>query len=447
MGNRNLLFESIFNRKFSDEDTRDFLEQITNDYPYFSPAQYFLLLKADKQSPAYTQQVAKTSVLFNNPHWLKFQLEEYERNPSELSNSIVTNSNEVVFAESPAMTYPEFKAHAETTSKNELSPIESLEQEATFQQPKDFVIINEATEPAIEAASTANDLENIAVGEIESEVKEFEIEPIVEDASMRAEDSLVNEKNKYQNEVKEVELEPIVEKELAHGEETLVNEENELQLEVKEVEPKLIINVATTLADLRLVNEESESKIEGDNTEDKKQKREIKETVHPGHFNNDNNPLVNEPENDEDISSAKDDTVPLSFKLNIDTSGTTQDTISFEPLHATDYFASLGIKLSGEIQPTDKLGKQLKSFTEWLKTMKKIHRELEEKQNGQAEITIQKLAENSNQQQEVVTESMADVLLLQGKAKKAIELYKKLSLLDNSKSAYFAAKIDQLKEH
>ena len=68
-------------------------------------------------------------------------------------------------------------------------------------------------------------------------------------------------------------------------------------------------------------------------------------------------------------------------------------------------------------------------------------------QSGQAEISVQKLAENSNKQQEVVTESMADVLLQQGKAKKAIEVYKKLSLLDSSKIAYFAAKIDQLKEH
>jgi hypothetical protein len=37
--------------------------------------------------------------------------------------------------------------------------------------------------------------------------------------------------------------------------------------------------------------------------------------------------------------------------------------ISFEPLHTSDYFASQGIKLSEEVQSSDKLGKQLKSFT------------------------------------------------------------------------------------
>ena len=46
----------------------------------------------------------------------------------------------------------------------------------------------------------------------------------------------------------------------------------------------------------------------------------------------------------------------------------------FEPMHLVDYFASQGIKLSEEVQTGDKLGKQLKSFTEWLKTMKKVHK-------------------------------------------------------------------------
>ncbi len=40
---------------------------------------------------------------------------------------------------------------------------------------------------------------------------------------------------------------------------------------------------------------------------------------------------------------------------------------------------------------------------------------------------------------------MADVLARQGKTEKATELYHKLSLLNPGKSAYFAAKIDQIK--
>ena len=39
---------------------------------------------------------------------------------------------------------------------------------------------------------------------------------------------------------------------------------------------------------------------------------------------------------------------------------------------------------------------------------------------------------------------MAEVLLQQSKNHKAIEVYQKLSLLNPSKSAYFAAKIDDI---
>ncbi|HEY8387517.1 MAG TPA: hypothetical protein VIK74_02880, partial [Parasegetibacter sp.] len=50
----------------------------------------------------------------------------------------------------------------------------------------------------------------------------------------------------------------------------------------------------------------------------------------------------------------------------------TSETDLIQPYHAIDYFASQGIKLAQDKEPQDKFGKQLKSFTEWLKTMKKI---------------------------------------------------------------------------
>jgi predicted Zn-dependent protease len=78
--------------------------------------------------------------------------------------------------------------------------------------------------------------------------------------------------------------------------------------------------------------------------------------------------------------------------------------------------------------------------------MKKIHTDKLEQSSGQADQVIQTLAEKSNTEDEVLTETMAEVLLQQGKADKAIDVYKKLSLLNPSKNAYFAAKIDQLKQ-
>ena len=161
--------------------------------------------------------------------------------------------------------------------------------------------------------------------------------------------------------------------------------------------------------------------------------------------------IIGEPENnvennleeDEEMEEEKE-TEPINFKLNIIDTATTEDTITFEPLHTSDYFASVGIKITEEIKPEDKLGKQLKSFTDWLKTMKKIHPDQLPKQSEQSDIIIQQMAEKSNSEGEILTEAMADVLLQQGKAGKAIEVYQKLSLLNPSKSAYFAAKIDQI---
>jgi len=124
---------------------------------------------------------------------------------------------------------------------------------------------------------------------------------------------------------------------------------------------------------------------------------------------------------------------------------TTETRIEFEPLHTTDYFASQGIKLTDEPVSNDKLGTQMKSFTEWLKSMKKIHKEKLAEGDEQTDKNIQQIAENSNAEAEVITEAMADVLIKQNKTEKAIEVYNKLSLINPSKSAYFAAKIDSLK--
>ena len=118
--------------------------------------------------------------------------------------------------------------------------------------------------------------------------------------------------------------------------------------------------------------------------------------------------------------------------------------LPFEPLHLVDYFASQGISITPD-NSGDKLGKQLKSFTDWLKTMKKIHSEKLEPGSELTDQKIQMIAEGSNNNAEVVTEAMAEVLEMQGKNAKAIELYSKLSLLNPAKSATFAAKIESLK--
>jgi hypothetical protein len=117
----------------------------------------------------------------------------------------------------------------------------------------------------------------------------------------------------------------------------------------------------------------------------------------------------------------------------------------FEPYHTIDYFASQGIKLTLEENPSDTLGKQLKSFTDWLKTMRRLpQKDREVVPDRVAEQAVQTSAAHSVLGKDVVTETMAEVLAKQGMREKARAVYEKLSLLNPDKRAYFAAKIEQL---
>jgi hypothetical protein len=120
--------------------------------------------------------------------------------------------------------------------------------------------------------------------------------------------------------------------------------------------------------------------------------------------------------------------------------------LTFEPYHTIDYFASQGIRPTAEEKPKDQFSRQLKSFTEWLKVMKKLPvAEIAAAVSVVDEKKVEKMAELSINDREIVTEAMAEVWEKQGNQAKAREIYEKLSLLNPDKSSYFAAKIDQLK--
>jgi hypothetical protein len=121
--------------------------------------------------------------------------------------------------------------------------------------------------------------------------------------------------------------------------------------------------------------------------------------------------------------------------------------LTFEPYHTVDYFASQGIKFKEEERPKDKFSQQLKSFTEWLKTMKRLPGEtISSAPESNLEKKVEELAEHSLESRDVITEAMAEVWEKQGNTAKSIEIYTKLSLLDPSKSSYFAARIEALKK-
>lgn len=138
---------------------------------------------------------------------------------------------------------------------------------------------------------------------------------------------------------------------------------------------------------------------------------------------------------------------PVEEKQNLQS--TDESPIAFQSYHTIDYFASQGIRLQQAELTKDKLGQQLKSFTEWLRSMKKLPlsesglQPDQEDQNRHHHVV--QSAAHSIETKEILTEAMAEVWAKQGNADKAIAIYDKLSLQNPAKSGYFAAKIDQLK--
>ena len=123
---------------------------------------------------------------------------------------------------------------------------------------------------------------------------------------------------------------------------------------------------------------------------------------------------------------------------------TVKSELVIEPYYTVDYFASQGIKFKEEEKPKDKFGQQLKSFTDWLRTMKRLpDSEISVTEEPKTEQKVEQMAEHSLAERHVITEAMAEVWVKQGNNAKAEEIYRKLSLLDPLKTAYFAELLHQ----
>ena len=131
------------------------------------------------------------------------------------------------------------------------------------------------------------------------------------------------------------------------------------------------------------------------------------------------------------------------------------DVLDFEKEITTrlqkDYFAAQGIELDLSKLPQDKFTQQLRSFTAWLKVIKnKDGSDLTEQiaaMGADQEQMIAQIAEKANVQDDILTESMAEIWEKQGNLKKAIATLEKLSFIFPEKSVYFASRIEQLKNN
>lgn len=156
----------------------------------------------------------------------------------------------------------------------------------------------------------------------------------------------------------------------------------------------------------------------------------------------------------------------------------------FTPVQSEDYFKQQGINVSSEFtgdinelvhgneesEDTESDARSLMvmmSFTEWLvhfkRTTEKKNEEIEdqkavramwqkeklaaalEEENDEIPENVFEMAVNSIAKEEgLASESLAEIYLKQGKHDHAIEMYKKLSLRNPQKNAYFAARIEEI---
>ncbi|MCF3107230.1 hypothetical protein LL912_00415 [Niabella sp. CC-SYL272] len=147
-------------------------------------------------------------------------------------------------------------------------------------------------------------------------------------------------------------------------------------------------------------------------------------------------------------AAAIDQEAPLIIPgLKLEPLDTTKAGLLFTPYYTVDYFASQGIKINDENGTGDQFESQLKSFTSWLKEMRRLpDATAGVRLSAKNEAVIEKMAEKSLDGENEETAAMAEVWAKQGNKAKAIEIYQKLSLLNPSKRAYFAAKIEHLKK-
>ncbi|QEH43122.1 hypothetical protein [Chitinophaga sp. XS-30] len=137
-----------------------------------------------------------------------------------------------------------------------------------------------------------------------------------------------------------------------------------------------------------------------------------------------------------------------------------ETTLTFQPLYTDDYFAYKKLKEPNNAEAmNEKAQAEMRSFTDWLRELKdnftagkntrnwyqqQMHRLYEDEEPEVSE-TVEKMAmESITFNNDIVSETLAEIWVRQHQHAKAIDIYQKLSLLNPDKNAYFAQKIKAL---
>ncbi|CAL1519585.1 hypothetical protein MMC2321_03335 [Chitinophaga sp. MM2321] len=161
-----------------------------------------------------------------------------------------------------------------------------------------------------------------------------------------------------------------------------------------------------------------------------------------------------------EIRDTPDSTLPIKiFPLALPEEEET--VLTYQPLYTDDYFAYKRLKDPGGGDELNDQGMaEMRSFTSWLKEIKdsfagktskdwyhqQLHRIYEEDEEPEVSETVERMAMDSiTFNNDIVSETLAEIWVRQQQYSNAIRIYQKLSLLNPDKNAYFAQKIQELK--
>lgn len=409
------LLQKLFRVNNLEEAAAADIEQLAGRYPYYAPLQYLLANKyRQADPPQYRLQITKTAVFFSNPHWLNDLLLSDEDDPVSTGGAI-----------------PEAAPQsADSTEKEEILTVRDL-------AGPDEPALSEAVQPEL-------------VQDVSSEAEHI-MPP--EHAVQNTPPGWALPEEKAEADNAAADLPEMLPPEASHIPDATEDHEVLSPAETSSVAETTVAEPQEDISGEVTGSFAANTGGEGPNQQEEAFQNVSGFSEQPG----DSNTAPDEPMVKKESAPQQGEDLPVTDPPGMitgkkplqqlsDTGNNNLPAIPFEPLYTVDYFASQGIQLTNE-EGSDKLSRKLRSFTEWLKTMKRIHPEkLEQEMDSGKAAAIQHIAEHSNELEDVVTEAMAEVYARQGLRAKAAEVYQKLSLLNPNKRTYFAARISKLND-
>ncbi len=440
------IIKHLFQADTLEDVSRERIEAFVEEYPSFGIGHYLLSRKLRGEDiDRFTGEAQRTSLYFTNPFWLQWLLENTGNNGERVAKVDTLPSPPVEQRERPVAVKEPIVVEERVAVEGPAPELVTAPVDEPIRDEEPPYVLEETEEVVTPSNQSTSVNEAPPATDIDIEVSEITPEyAMLPDQIIPLEESsaTVQEEKEY---VQEESREVVQEETMSAADQLMqrLREARELReslMQINNDEPAPFTGMAP-VADqaLAAVEDQAPAPIEEQTTPpiEEQAPAPIAEAAPP--------PIEPPPPPATEESSVTASIVGPAMSM-AEQQPPTEQPLVFEPYHTIDYFASQGIKLTLDENPSDALGKQLKSFTEWLKVMRKLpQKDRQIVPDIAAERTIQSIAAHSVEGKEVVTETMAEVLAKQGMTDKAREVYRKLSLLNPDKFAYFAAKIQQLK--